>query len=71
MWLRGFKVGLGCHDDGVWGVDEGVENASIGLWKRGRSAWSDRATFSDFVGYENETVDEKRNRYKALAPQDV
>ena len=28
---RRVKVGLGGHDDGVWGVDEGVEKTSLPL----------------------------------------
>ena len=56
--LRGVKAGLGGHDDGVSGDDEGVEKASIPLWKRGRMAWSDNPTFSDFVvvGSENDNA---------------
>ena len=46
--LRPVKAGLGGHDDGVSGVDEGVEKASIPLWKRGRVAWSGHSTISDF-----------------------
>ena len=29
--LRPVKLGLGGHDAGVWGVDEGAENASLPL----------------------------------------
>ena len=46
--LRGHESGLGAHDDGASGVDEGVEKVPIPLWKRGRLAMSDSATFSGF-----------------------
>ena len=34
--LRRVKAGLGGHDAGVWGVEEGVENTSSPISKRGR-----------------------------------
>ena len=55
------KAGLGGHEAGVWGVDEGVENTSLPLRKRVRMAKSDYATFSDFLSDENDYVGEKRN----------
>ena len=58
---RGHEAGLGGHDDGVSGVDEGVENASIPLLKRGRVAWSDHPTFSDFRRIEKENVTARQN----------
>ena len=39
--LRTVEAGLGGHDDGVLGVDEGVENASLPLSKRRRLTMSD------------------------------
>ena len=57
---RPVKSGLGSHEKGVWGVDDGVENASIPLWKRVRLAWSDCATFSDFRGVDSENASENR-----------
>ena len=53
--LRPVKAGLGGHEEGVGGVDDGVENSSPQLWKRRRTAQSDHAAFSDFraVDYEN------------------
>ena len=59
--LRPVKAGLGGHDDGVSGDDEGVEKASIPLWKRGRMAWSDHPTFSDFRRFENENDTARQN----------
>ena len=53
------KASLGGHDDGVWDVDDGVENTSLPLWKRGRMAWSDCATLSCFTRVANEVVSEK------------
>ena len=51
---RTVKAGLGGHDDGASGVDDGVETTSIPLSKRGRSALSDCPTFSDFCGQVND-----------------
>ena len=51
--LRRVKAGLGGHDAGVWGVDEGVEKTSLPISKRGRPARSDYPTFSEFAGVEN------------------
>ena len=59
--LRRVKSGLGGHDDGVSGVDEGVENASIPITKRGRMAMSNHPTFSDFVVVGSENDSEKLN----------
>ena len=59
--LRRVKAGLGGHDDGVSGDDEGVENASTPLWKRGRMAMSDHPTFSDFRRFENENDTARQN----------
>ena len=54
--LRLVKAGLGGHDDGAGGVDEGVENASLPLRKREQTAWLDCPTFSDFTAAEKESV---------------
>ena len=64
--LRPVKSGLGGHDDGVSGDDEGVERSSILLSKRRRLAVSDHATFSDFVGSDNESACEKQNCLRKL-----
>ena len=47
---RRVGAGLGSHEEGVIGVDEGVESASLPLWKRGRNAMSECPTFSGFIG---------------------
>ena len=59
--LRTVESGLGGHDACVWGVDEGVENASLPITKRGRLWLSDYPTFSDFVGVVNDFGSESRN----------
>ena len=46
--LRPVKAGLGGHDDGASGVDDGVEKSSIRISKRGRTAMSEYPTFSGF-----------------------
>ena len=48
--LRRVESGLGGHDEGVFGVYERVENASLPLRKRGRTALSICAPFSDYEG---------------------
>ena len=45
---RPVKAGLGGHEEGVRGVDDGVENASPLLWKRVRTTTSECTTFSGF-----------------------
>ena len=47
--LRRVESDLRGHEEGVWGVDEGVENISLPVWKRGRTTWSVCAIFSDFI----------------------
>ena len=59
--LRPVESGLGGHEEGVRGVDEGVENASPPFRKRGGTALSECATFSDFTGVPNDVVNEKRD----------
>ena len=56
VWLRPVKAGLGGHDAGVSGVDDGVENTSIPLRKRGRTVLSDCATFNDISGVNKEFI---------------
>ena len=68
---RPVKPGLGGHDDGVWGVDDGVENSSLQLRKRGRTAWLVCATFSDFTQVGNHFGNEKRNNNGETACQEV
>ena len=58
VWLRAVESGLGGHEEGVIGVDAGVENASLSLRKRGRMSWSKCATFSGFTGVEKDSVGE-------------
>ena len=53
---RPVESGLGGHEEGVFGVDEGVEKASLPLLKRGRTGWSVCATFSDFTRVGNNFV---------------
>ena len=58
---RRVESGLGGHEEGVGGVDDGVKNASLPLWKRVRTAQSDHATFSDFGGVDDQNSNENRN----------
>ena len=57
-------MGLGDQESGVSGGRQLVKKTSILLSKWGRWALSDRATFSDFVGADNENVGENRNSLK-------
>ena len=57
---RTVEAGLGGHDAGVSGVDEGVESASLPLSKLGRLAWSDCPTFSGFCGQVNDFRSENK-----------
>ena len=57
---RPVKAGLGGHDDGVWGVDDRVKNASLRLQKRGRTAGSECSAFSGFARAENDGDIDKR-----------
>ena len=52
--LRSDKACLGGHDAGVSGIEEGVENTSLPITKRGRLRLSDCPTFSGFVGVEKD-----------------
>ena len=58
---RQIKAGLGEQESGVSGGRRLVKKTSIWLSKRGRSAVSERATFSDFGGADNENVSESHN----------
>ena len=55
------RVGSGRPRRRLFGVDEGVENTSLPLLKRGRTVLSDCATFSGFTGIDNEGYIEKQN----------
>ena len=66
---RPLEAGLGGHNDGVFGDDEGVENGSIPLRKRGRVGRFVCVIFSDFWSDENDYVGEKRNRNRKMASQ--
>ena len=55
--LRPVESGLEGHEEGVIGVDDGVENASLPLRKWGRMTMSECAAFSSFPGAANNVVD--------------
>ena len=57
--LRTVESGLGGHEAGVLGVDEGVENTSIPLLKWMRMGMFVCMTFSDFWSDENDYIGEK------------
>ena len=61
VWLRRVKAGLGGHDDGVSGDDEGVEDTSIPISQQGRMAMSGHPTFSDFKRVERENGSAMQN----------
>ena len=61
VMLKPLESGLGGHDAGVLGVDEGVENASLSLRKRRRVVLFVCATFSDFNGVENQNDSENQS----------
>ena len=63
---RPSESGLGGHEAGVSGVDEGVEKSSLPTLKGGRMALFVCTTFSDFLGVGNDVSDEKRNNKKAF-----
>ena len=60
--VRRVKAGLGGHDAGVSGVEEGVSMTSFPIMKRGRLALSDCPTFIGFVESGNEDTSENQNR---------
>ena len=53
------KSGLGGHEEDVFGVDDGVLNASPPPRKRERATWSECPTFSRFTGVDNDSLGEK------------
>ena len=55
---RPVESGLGGHEEGVSGVDDGVENTSLLFWKRVRMTTLESAPFSDFTGFAKDVVDE-------------
>ena len=61
MSVRRVKAGLGGHDAGVSGVDDGVENTSFPISKRGRLALPECPAFSGFWCLEGEKVGVKQN----------
>ena len=69
--LRRVKAGLGGHDDGVSGVDEGVEETSIPISKRGRMALSEYPTFSGFWAVGSETDSAMQNHFEETASPDI
>ena len=69
--LRRVKAGLGGHEEGVGGVDDGVANASPPMWKRVRTTTSECPTFSDFTGVANDVANENRNNCSETARQEV
>ena len=58
--LRRVKSDLGGHEEGVIGVDDGVEKASLPLWKQARTAVSECAAFRGITGVANEVVRQKQ-----------
>ena len=68
---RPVKSGLGGHEAGLFGVDEGITNSSPPIMKRGRMVMSKCPTFGDFFGVWNDVFAEKRNYKKAFTYNDV
>ena len=66
---RTVKAGLGGHEAGVLGDDDGVKNASLPLRKRGRTTLLVCATFSGFAGVENQNDGENENGQNKTSPQ--
>ena len=54
------RVVSGRPRGGCYGVDDGVEKASLPLWKRVRTTMSEYTIFSGFTGLANDVVSEKR-----------
>ena len=61
MSVRRVKAGLGGHDAGVSGVDDGVENTSFPISKQGRLALSECPTFNGFKGIKGDFRSETKN----------
>ena len=68
---RPVESGLGGHEEGVLAVDDGVEDASLPLRKRGRTTKSVCATFSDFIGVENQNDSENQNTRRYVVDNDT
>ena len=64
------KAGLGYHESGVSGVDEWSKRHHS-IIEIGRSAVSECATFSDFVGSDNENLIENRNDFDETESTEV
>ena len=64
---RRVESGLGGHENGVFGVDAGVEKASPPLMKRMRTTMSECTTFSGFTDVVNEIASEKPNSKDQMA----
>ena len=62
---RPVKSGLGGHEAGLFGVEEGITNPSPPIMKRGRMVMSKCPTFSDFTGIDNDPVSEIVNERTA------
>ena len=58
--LRTVKSGLGGHDDGASGDDEGSKSNRY-RYRNGDEGVSDSATFSGFVGADNHFVSENQS----------
>ena len=58
---RRVKAGLGGHEDGVFGVDDGFEKTSLPLGKRRRTVLLESVTSSVFMGIESDFAGEIRN----------
>ena len=65
------KAILGDHESGVSGGWRGVKKTSLPLSKWGRLAVPECATFSDFVGVDNENVNENRNDFDETESSEV
>ena len=58
---RPVEAGLGGHDAGASGDDEGVEKTLIPLWKQGRLALLETPTFIGFVPARKDCFSENQN----------
>ena len=68
---RPVKAGLGGHEEGVRGVDDGVKKASPPLWKRGRTVQSDHAAFSDFRMVDDQNGSQNQIHSRDAASREV
>ena len=67
---RPVESGLGGHEEGVFGDDDGVESSSLPLRKRGRMPMLNRPTFYIFV-LAMKILARKRTRRKTLIDNNV